>query len=146
MYEMQALAAAVFARLASDAAGADVRAVLGAGADGVITADRLMQTVIGQTSAPPPLPAPPFVALRQGSAPGVERIAWLPRFTWYAYGALAAGPWALNVIPRHIAAAYAGWDPAGLGIGSVEVAVQPPTVDRVLGLWVLPVTLDLSSI
>ena len=144
MLDLVTLDRDVLARLASDSAGAALRAALGAGAAGVMVADALMRQEVGTIT--PRLPKPPFVALRRTPVPITDRIAWLPSYLWYCYGSLAGGSWVLSALPPLIDAAYQGFDAQWTGVGSVEISAQTPTIDSVLGLWVLPVTLNLSGI
>jgi hypothetical protein len=144
--DLVGLDSAVFDRLASDAAGTDLRAALGDGAVSILMAEDLKLFEGMKPLNKQQLPEPPFLALRAGPAPITDRIAWLPNYTWYCYGDLATGSGAIRPLAKLIADAYEGFNPSGLGVGSFEVGVQAPSVDRVLGMWVMPVTLDLSSI
>jgi len=146
MVDLVGLDSAVFARLATDSAGTALRTALGDEASSIVMAEDLGLYEGQKAINKQQLPNPPFLALRAGPAPITDRIAWLPNYTWYCYGSLANGSGAIRPLAQLIADAYEGFDPAGLGVGSVEVGVQAPSIDRVLGMWVMPVTLDLSSI
>jgi hypothetical protein len=147
MLDLVALDTAMFARLATDSQGAQLRAALGGAGlsgpySGVMVADDLIRQEVGRPALQ--LPSPPFLALRRLGVPITDRIAWLPSYIWYCYGSLAAGSWALSALPPLIDSAYQGFTPGG--IGSIEIGVQAPTPDSVLGLWVLPVSVNLSGI
>ena len=144
MLDLAAIDQLIYNRLASDSQGAALRAVLGAGAAGVLVADDLIRQEVGSPTLK--LPLPPFVALRRAPVPLTDRIAWLPQYLWYCYGSLSGGSWQLNALVQPILAAYSDVEQDASSVGSVEIGVQTPTVDSVLGLWVLPITLSLSAI
>lgn len=142
MINLAALSDAVYARVASDAAGADLRARLGAGAASVLSAEELRLRTDAGTQR---LPALPLLALRRGAAPTIERgLATLPRYTWYALGDPAVGYGALDALAAPIGALYADW--LALGVYSVEIAAGPHDRDRTLGLLLVTYELDIGSI
>jgi hypothetical protein len=137
MIDLAALDTAVFDRLASDAAGADVRAVLGSLDRSVITAEELRQYE-GQVTR---LPAVPLLALRRGPAPISDRVLWLPSYNWYAYDDETVTVARLRALPALIAAAYVSFEIEAIGVISVEVSTLTPIPDRVLGLVAQPIAL-----
>jgi len=129
MIDLFAVGALVVARLKTDAEGASVRALLGAGAQGVIHADDLSRDT---------LPARPLLALRAGPVPQLNRIVHAPIFTWWIYDDLEQRYARIDALARPITLAYAARKLAlssGGVIGSVEVgqlSAQQP--DPALGL------------
>lgn len=123
------IADAVYNRLASDGEGATIRASLGSGAAGVIRAPVLWARQ----------PAYPFVVLRAGAVPTVERVAQAATFTWYIHDAREQGYSRITPLLTSIADAYATAlpHPTGGTIGGVEVAlVSQETEDRGLSTLV----------
>jgi hypothetical protein len=103
MIDLAAITIAVFERLRTDAAGAAVRAALGAGADSVLHAEDLRVEGLGVRA----LPARPLVALRRGVAPQSQRVVYQPIYTWYCYDDPAIGYGRIEALPLLIAQAFA---------------------------------------
>lgn len=145
MIDLAAITGAVFARLETDAAGADVRNAFGAATVSVMHAEDLR--VEGLTVQA--LPARPIVALRRGAAPGEGNIVYRPVYTWYCYDDPSVGYGRLELLLPLIGAAYE----AGLlsvahsGIGDVEsVSIGAQTRDDRLKLLLCPLTLVVGAV
>lgn len=134
--DVQALTAAVYSRLRSDAAGATVRGLLGAGAASVIPAEGLSKET---------LPVQPFVALRGGPIPTVSDVIHAPTFTWWVYDDPQQRYYRINGLLLPIGRAFDfETNPlvaTGVPISRVTVAVGGETPDPALGLVVRPVQL-----
>ena len=94
--DLAALNAATFARLKGEAAGADVRALLGAGAASVIPARALRGA----------LPARPLIAWRQGAVTGQGDDWRRVVGAWWAYDDPAQDYYRINSIVAAIEAAH----------------------------------------
>lgn len=95
--DVQGLTATVFNRLASDSAGAPVRALLTAGAGGVIPARQLDQITL-----PPGL----FVALRRQSVTGPPGGPHEAAYVWHVFDDDAQGYYRINGLLLPLAQAY----------------------------------------
>lgn len=87
----------VFDQLASAAAGAAVRAALGAGAASIIHAEQLNKET---------LPARPLLALRGGAMPGQSGDIRIPTWRWWIYDEPAQGYYRINGLVPLIEQAY----------------------------------------
>ena len=116
MIDLAAITIAVCERLRSDAAGAAVRALLGAGAASVLHAEDLRVEGLSVRA----LPARPLVALRRGSVPQSQRVVYTPLYTWYCYDDPAQGYGRIEALPLLIAQAFSTW----LVIGTTAVGAQ----------------------
>jgi hypothetical protein len=119
---LQTIYGLLFARLATDALGSAVRNALGAGASGVISAEKLRS---GDT------PAPPFVAFREGAVSGEGMEIRIVFATWWVYDAVAQNYRRINGIVPLIEAAYPQLDITGgrvvvsqIGAGITDVALN----------------------
>lgn len=131
MIDLYALTAAVYARLKSESAGADVRAFLPDGAGAVLLAEDLR--VEGLTVLD--LPARPILALRRGAAPQLDRVVTQPIYTWYAYDDPSVGYGRLEQLPYLIWQAYeSGLIVGTTAVGAIEVGAGAQTRDERLGL------------
>lgn len=129
--DVQAIRAAVYARLQSDAAGSAVRALLGAGAASVVTGEQLDDGA---------RPVRPCVVLRSGPIAGDSGEMRIFAPTWWIYDDLAQGTYRLDTIATAIEAAYARFS---IPFWRVTVsAIGEPRVDSSLHLRGLGVTLD----
>lgn len=144
MIGLPALTDAVYARLASDAAGAAVRTALGAGASSVLMAEDLR--VEGLTIAA--LPARPIVALRRGAVPTTQRaIVDVPVYTWYAYDDVDVGYGNLEALAPLIAAAYqGGLAVAAVAVGNIEVSAGAQTRSAAPALLLCPITVVIGAV
>ena len=141
MIDLAALSQAVFARVATDAAGADVRALLGDGASSVLSAEDLrLRADAGTLQAA----ALPLLTLRRGAAPQSDRTAAQPVYTWYAYGDPSLGYGALDALARPLWLAYRDW--YGLGVYGCELSAGAHSRDAALGLLLVSYELDIGSI
>lgn len=144
MIDLAAITSAVYARLQSDAAGAAVRAALGAGGLSVVHAEDLR--VEGQGG--PALPARPLVALRRGPAPQSQGVVYSPLYTWYCYDDIGQGYGRIEGLPLLIAQAFAARlivDTTAVGaqdLGSVGAQLR----DERLGLLVVPIQLIIGAV
>ena len=142
MIDLAALTSAVYERLKSDSAGADVRAFLPASSSAVLLAEDLR--VEGLTVVD--LPARPLLALRRGAAPQIDRVVTMPLYTWYAYDDPSTGYGRLEQLPLLIAQAYeSGLTIGTVGVGSIEVAAGGQTRDDRLGLLQL-ITVTIGAV
>lgn len=131
MIDLASLTEAVYQRLKSDSAGADVRSFLPAGADAVLLAEDVR--VEGLTVLT--LPARPLLALRRGSTPQIDRVITAPLYTWYGYDDPSVGYGRLEQLPYLIWQAYeSGLTIGAVAVGSIEVAAGAQTRDDRLGL------------
>lgn len=134
-----AVDALAVARVTTDAAGAGVRALLGAGAASVILATRLSKAS---------LPARPFLAYRPGPVPTVGGIDQHTP-TWWLYDDPAQGDYRLSKLAFALIKAYdpIRWAapplPGAVGVVAVG-ALSEPFEDTNLGLRGrrLPLTID----
>lgn len=148
MIDLSALDLAVFARLASDADGAAVRAQLtawGASAASIVMASDLpLRTVVEADRGA--LPARPILALRAGPAPRFERIVIRPGYTWLAIDDPSYGEGRLRALALLIAQAYeSGLTVARDAIPEVEVSAGAVVTDPRLG-QVLPIALAVGGV
>ncbi len=140
VYDLAAANAALYAWVQSGPAGAAVRALLPAGADGVIPA-RLLPRDTGPVGA---LPRSPFLAWQPGPVGGRDGEMRVGVGAWYVYGDLAAGEQPILSVAAAVAAAY------GQQIDIVPFArvvagpVTAPAVDRPLSRLGCAVQLLLS--
>jgi hypothetical protein len=124
---LQSIAEALYGRVATDAAGASVRALLGVdgaagGAASVIPAHRLDAAH---------LPAFPFVAWREGVVSGERYAQRAVTGVWWAYDTPGRGYARINAIITAIEAAY---PPLAISDGRVLVGpIGQATDDRSLG-------------
>jgi hypothetical protein len=143
MIDLSALTAAVWDRLASDAAGADVRAALGAGATSVLMAEDLR--IEGLTVEE--LPARPLLALRRGAVPVVGRVVNTPVYTWYAYDDIDVGYGQLEALVPLVAAAYQSLLSIGtVGAGQIEVSAGAQTRSQAPALLLCPITVVIGAV
>lgn len=122
--DLQALTSAVYGVLASDAAGADVRALLSGSPPAIVHAEQLRHGV----------PTTPFVALRGEGVGGSSRDMRSVSWRWWVYDDPQQYYWRINAIVSAIGAAYA---PPAVRIagGRTELAsIGPETLDDELGL------------
>lgn len=134
----QALIEAVYGRLAQDAAGAPVRALLGDGAASIIHARRLRDQV---------LPLRPLLALRAGAQVPLERVLNQASFTWWIYDDPEQDYARINALIFPVSNAY-DWRRYPLATptvaaGTVQVQAGQETEDTALGLLVRPVYLTI---
>lgn len=121
----QSITTAIFSQLQTAGAGVTVRAVLGAGADSVIAADRL-------ALMPPQIPALPLVAWRGGAITGETKEMRIVLGAWWVYDALIQGYRRINGLIPLIATAYP-FD--AVPYGRILVArIGDETTDRALNL------------
>lgn len=145
--DVQALTAAVFNRLASDAAGTAVRAALGAGGTSVVHAEQLKRYVPG-AALPAPAPNRPLVALRRRPIPTVADTIHAAGFTWWVYDdAPEHAYWRINGLLKLLAAAYDfevnRLSVAQCPISRVTIEAGDETSDTALGWLVCPVQLTI---
>ena len=142
MIDLAALTEAVFQRLKSESAGADVRSFLPAGADAVLLAEDVrVEGLTVQT-----LPARPIVALRRGATPQLDRVITMPLYTWYCYDDPSVGYGRLEQLPYLIWQAYeSGLALSTVAVGSIDVAAGAQTRDDRLGLLQL-VTVAIGAV
>lgn len=141
MIDIDLLTIAVFDQVATATAGSAVRLLLGTqSAQSVLMGHDLPETA-GE------LAARPVLALRRRPMPGIDRIAWLPVFTWFALGNPDAGYNPLERLARPLWEAYAGGlDLSTIGVGSVEMSVGEQGRDSSLKLLVVTYDLVFSVI
>jgi len=144
MIDLSALTNAVWDRLASDSAGADVRDALGDDANSILMAEDLR--VEGLTIAD--LPARPLLALRRGAVPTTQRaIVDVPVYTWYAYDDTDVGYGRLEALIPLVAAAYGALLTAsGVGVGEIEVSAGAQTRSTAPALLLCPITVVIGAI
>lgn len=143
MIDLAALTEAIYQRPHSDAAGADVRTFLPAGAAAIL----LAQDVRSEALTIQTLPARPLLALRRGTAPQVQRVVTQPLYTWYAYDDPSVGYGRLEQLPFLLAQAYlAEIVIPTVGVFTVEVSAGAQTQDDTLHLLLQLVTLVVSAI
>jgi len=144
MIDLAALTTAVYDRLASDAAGADVRSALGAGAASVMLAEDLR--VEGLTVDA--LPTRPIVALRRGAVPTTQRaIVDVPVYTWFLYDDVDVGYGRIEALAPLIAAAYQELlTPAAVGVGDIEVSAGAQTRQIAPALLLCPITVVIGAV
>jgi hypothetical protein len=95
--DIQAIQKAGFDQLFSHAAGATLRAALGAGANSIVHADTLTLNT---------LPARPLVAFRGGAVAGESMQMRVPTWRWWIYDDLEHLYWRINGVLPLIEAAY----------------------------------------
>lgn len=143
MIDLAALTSAVYERLHSDSAGADVRAFVPAGAAAIILAQDVRMSALTVL----PLPARPLLALRRGVAPQVQRVVTAPLYTWYCYDDPAIGYGRLEQLPQLIWQAYESkLSIPTVGAFTIEVAAGAQTQDDRLHLLLQLVTVVVSAI
>jgi hypothetical protein len=143
MIDLAALTSSVYERLHSDPAGADMRALLPAGAAAIIVAQDVRKEALTLLT----LPARPLLALRRGVAPQVQRVVTAPIYTWYCYDDPAVGYGRLEQLPFLIGQAYeSGLEIPTVGAFAIEVAAGAQTQDDRLHLLLQLVTLVVSAI
>lgn len=143
MIDLYALSTAIYNRLAADAAGAAVRAALGAGAQSVLMAEDLR--VEGLTVLA--LPTRPLIALRRGAVPQSGRVVSLPVYVWYCYDDPAVGYGRLETLPLLIASAYTTPLVVGtVAVGAIEVSAGAQTRDAALKLLLCSVTVAVGAV
>lgn len=140
MIQPAILSQAVFARLATDAAGAGVRALLGQGADSVLTTDDLMPLNSADLLA-----RVPCVALRREAITSPDRLEFQTVYTWYGYDDPAVGYARLDALIPAIADAYMDFAD-GTHLLEIEVQAGRQDRDRTLGLLVQLVELVISAV
>lgn len=132
MIDLAALTQAVYARLATDSAGAALRAWLPSGASAVFAnvEDLRVEGLTVQA-----LPEPPLLALRRGPAVQLERVITQPLYQWYCYDDPSVGYGRLEQLPALIWQAYeSGLSVGTVGVGSIEVSAGAQSRDSRLGL------------
>ncbi len=129
--DLQQRTTQIFDQLAVAAAGAAVRAALGAGAASVVHAEQLKQ---------PPLPATPFLALRGGAMPGQSGDMRIPVWRWWIYDDPQQGHYRINGIAPLVEQAYPFYC---IPFGKVVVSgvSEEYPIDPSLGLLARVVTL-----
>lgn len=143
MIDLAALTDAVYERLHSDSAGADVRAFLPAQAGAII----LAQDVRNEALTIQTLPSRPIIALRRGTAPQPDRVVTQPIYTWYCYDDPAAGYGRLEQLPQLIWQAYeSGLTIPTVGAFHVEISAGAQTRDDTLKLLLQLVTVVVSAV
>jgi hypothetical protein len=143
MIDLMTLDAPIFARLATDSAGAAVRALLPGGGAAVMMVEDMR--VEGLKLAA--LPARPILALRYGPTPLVGRIVNRPLYQWYAYGDPSAGYGPLRALVGPISEAYKPDVTASdAAIGDIEVSAGAQARDDNLKLLVQIITVAVGAV
>jgi hypothetical protein len=143
LIDLAALTSAVYERLHSGSAGADVRTFLPAGADAIL----LAQDVRNEALTIQTLPNRPIIALRRGTAPQPDRVVTAPIYTWYCYDDPSVGYGRLEQLPFLIGQAYeSGLEIPTVGAFTVLVAAGAQTQDDKLHLLLQLVTVVVSAV
>lgn len=111
IFDLQAVTALLYNRIAYDAAGAAVRAILGAGSPSVIPASQLRAGLA--------YPDRPFIAFRAGAVGGATLDMRLVSATWWLYDDMVQGHGRINSIIQPLQAAYRE---GAIPFGRVEIA------------------------
>lgn len=134
MIDVPGLNAQLFARAATDAAGATLRGLLGSGGNSVITARELSKKVI---------PLAPLIAWRRMPIAGESGEMRLFVGIWYVYDLPAQGYWRINQVANALQALYVGW---ALPYGELTNSIGGEQMDETLGLLVTPVRVSYSQL
>lgn len=143
MIDLPALNQAVWDRLHSDAAGAPVRAALGANSDSILMAEQLREEGLRVQS----LPVRPLMALRRGATPTVARVVFVPVYTWFLYDDPDVGYGRIELLIPLIARAYTPLlSAATVGAGHIEVSAGAQTRSQSPALLLCPITLVVGAV
>lgn len=140
MIDLASLTEQVYQQVAADAA---ILAFLPAGADAIFpnVEDLRVEGLLIEA-----LPARPWLALRRGAAPQLDRVVTAPLYTWYCYDDPTIGYGRLEHLPKLIADAYeSGLTLSTVAVGAIEVAAGAQTRDSRLGLLQL-VTVAIGAV
>lgn len=142
MIDVSNINAQLFTRAATDADGAALRALLGAGAAGWVPP--LTTSIIpAHQLAKERLPQLPLLVWRRLPISGENGELRLVVGIWYVYDQPSQGYWRIGQIATALQALYIGW---AIAFGELTTSIGGEQHDDTLGLLVTPVRVSYSSL